>query len=160
MVSILLVEQGSPAELAGLKRGDIVNAINGTVMNTGNFSSVYGELANETATLSLVSESDGVLTPIEDITMTKAVVRANPVHYSKIFNDVGGKKVGYLLYNQFSDSYNDELNAVFADFKAAAIDELVLDLRFNGGGSGLATTYLGSMIYAQAGNGVMYENEL
>ncbi|WKK64555.1 S41 family peptidase [Lutimonas zeaxanthinifaciens] len=159
VVSILLVEQNSPAELAGLKRGDIVNAINGTVMNTGNFNSVYGQLANETATLSLVSESEGVLTPTEDITMTKAVVSANPVHYYKIFNDIGGKKVGYLLYNQFSDSYNDELNAVFAEFKAAGIDELVLDLRFNSGGSGEATTYLGSMIYAQAGTGIMYETK-
>ncbi|UCE92732.1 MAG: peptidase S41, partial [Flavobacteriaceae bacterium] len=159
VISILLVEQGSPAELAGLKRGDIVNAINGTVMNTGNFNAVYGQLANETATLSLVSEDNGVLTPVEDITMTKAVVSANPVHFYKIFNDIGGKKVGYLLYNQFSDSYNDELNAVFADFKASGIDELVLDLRFNSGGSGLATTYLGSMIYAQAGNGIMYETK-
>ncbi|MGI9532502.1 S41 family peptidase [Lutimonas sp.] len=159
VIAILLVEKNSPAEGAGLKRGNIVNAINGTVLNENNLESAFSGLSNETVTLSLVTEDNGVLTDAGDITMTRALVAANPVHYHKIFTDIGGKKVGYLLYNSFADSYNDELNAVFADFKSEGIDELVLDLRFNGGGSGLATTYLASMIYAQSGNGVFYETK-
>ena len=159
VIAILLVEQNSPAEAAGLKRGDIVNAINGTVLNEGNLESAFAGLSNETVTLSLATEDNGVLTAAGDITMTRALVAANPVHYHKIFTDIGGKKVGYLLYNSFADSYNDELNAVFASFKSEGINELVIDLRFNGGGSGLATIYLASMIYAQAGNGVFYQDK-
>ena len=159
VVAILLVEQNSPAELAGIKRGDIVNAINGTILNTANIDAAFSGLANETVTLSFVSENDGVLTQLGDKTMTKAVVAANPVHFQKIFTNIGGKKVGYLLYNSFADSFNAEMNAAFATFKNEGINELVIDLRFNGGGSGLATTYLASMIYAQAGNGIFYETK-
>ena len=44
-----------------------------------------------------------------------------------------------------------ELNAAFAFFKGEGIDELILDLRLNGGGSVSTTSYLASMIYANAG---------
>ena len=159
VIAILLVENGSPADLAGMKRGDIVNAINGTVLNTGTVDAAFAGLSNETVTLSFVSENDGVFTQLDDKTMTKAVVIANPVHVQKIFNDIGGKKVGYLLYNSFDDSWNDELNEAFAFFKAEGINELVLDFRFNGGGSGLATNYLASMIYGQGGTGLFYETK-
>ncbi len=159
VMSIRLVEPDSPAGQAGMKRGDIVNAINGIVLNENNVNEAYAGLSNETSTLSFVTEKDGVLTSVGDKTMTRALVASNPVHYQKVFDNIGGKKVGYLVYNQFSDSFNDELNAAFAVFKNNGINELVLDLRFNGGGSGLATTYLGSMIYAQAGSGLMYETK-
>lgn len=159
VMAILLVEQNSPAEGIGMKRGDIVNAIDGTFLNENNLESAFANLSNETVTLSFVSEDEGLLTQLDDKTMTRAVVASNPVHFQKIFNDIGGKKVGYLLYNSFADSFNDELNAAFAIFKSEGIDELVIDLRFNGGGSGLATTYLASMIYAQSGNGVFYETK-
>lgn len=159
ILSILLVEPGSPADDIGMKRGDIVNGIDGTQLTESNLNSVYGNLSNETVTLSFVAEDNGTITQLEDKTMTRRLVASNPVYFNKVFDNIGGKKVGYLVYNQFSDSFNDELNAVFGSFKSEGIEELVLDLRFNGGGSGLATTYLGSMIYAQAGTDVMYETK-
>ncbi len=159
VISIRLVEPDSPAGQAGMKRGDIINAINGVVLNEDNVNTAFAGLSNETVTLSFVSEKDGVLTSLGDKTMTRALVASNHVHFQKVFDNIGGKKVGYLVYNQFSDSFNDELNAAFAVFKNEGITELVLDLRFNGGGSGLATTYLGSMIYAQAETGLMYETK-
>ena len=94
-----------------------MNAINGTVLTEGNLESAFAGLSNETVTLSLATEDNGVLTAAGDITMTRALVAANPVHYHKIFTDIGGKKVGYLLYNSFADSYNDELNAAFCSFQ-------------------------------------------
>ena len=114
-------------------------------------------MSNETVTLSFVDEEDGKFTQLEDKTMTRALVAANPVHLTKIFDNIGGKKVGYLVYNQFSGSFNDELNDAFADFKSAGIEELVLDLRFNGGGSVLTSSLLASMIYRAAGTGVFAE---
>jgi C-terminal processing protease CtpA/Prc len=59
--------------------------------------------------------------------------------------------VGYLVYNSFRSSYNDELNTAFAYFKNEGIQELVLDLRLNGGGSVLTSAYLASMINSVAG---------
>jgi len=62
-----------------------------------------------------------------------------------------GEKVGYLVYNGFRSSYNDELNTAFATLKAEGVNELILDLRINGGGSVATSSYLASMIYANAG---------
>jgi len=151
ILSILMVEAGSPADQANMKRGDIVYRINGTTLTTDNIDAQYGNLSNETVSLSFATEQDGDLMQLEDKTMTRALVVSNPVHFKKIFDNIGGKKVGYLVYNQFSSSFNDELNTAFADFKASGINELVLDLRFNGGGSVLTSSYLASMIYSNAG---------
>ena len=53
------------------------------------------------------------------------------------------------MYNRFSGSYDDQLNAVFADFKSEGISDLILDLRYNPGGFGYVAQYLGSMITGQ-----------
>lgn len=153
VILVAMVEPNSPAGEAQMKRGDLISGINGTVLNTSNYSSAYTDLSNETVTLSFVDEQDGKFTQLEDKTMTRALVAANPIHFTKVFNNIGGKKVGYLVYNQFSGSFNDELNQAFADFNAAGVEEFVLDLRFNGGGSVLTSSLLASMIYKPAGRG-------
>ena len=145
------VANNSPADNAGIKRGDIVNAIDGITINASNFNDVIGRLNNETIKLSFVSENGGTLTFIEDKTITAIVLSENPVFLEKIFNDIAGKKVGYLVYNGFRTSYNDELNDAFLFFKNENVDELILDLRLNGGGSVSTSAYLSSMIYANAG---------
>ncbi|MEQ3499119.1 S41 family peptidase [Tenacibaculum sp. SSH1-16] len=143
------VSKGSPADLAGFKRGDIINAINGTVMTVSNYETVLDGYYQETSEFSF-TEKDGK-TLKEKKTITQAVVSDNPVHLTKIFDNINGKKVGYLLYNGFRSSYNDELNAAFGELKSAGIQELVLDLRINGGGSVQTSAYLASMIHAEAG---------
>ena len=151
------VAPNSPASDAGIKRGDIINALNGTILNENNYSNTVNELYNDTLTLSFVSENAGILAPIEDKTITAIVLSQDPVYFKTIFNDINGKKVGYLVYNSFRSSYNDELNAAFSYFQGEGIDELILDLRLNGGGSVLTSTYLASMIYSYAGNDVFAE---
>jgi C-terminal processing protease CtpA/Prc len=157
VILVAMVEPNSPAGEAQMKRGDLISGINGTVLNTSNYSSTYTQLSNETVTFSFVDEQDGEFIQLEDKTMTRALVAANPIHFTKVFDNIGGKKVGYLVYNQFSGSYNDELNEAFAEFKAAGVEEFVLDLRFNGGGSVLTSALLASMIYDAAGTGVFAE---
>ncbi|MDO9037539.1 MAG: S41 family peptidase [Lutibacter sp.] len=146
--NVRYVAPNSPADIAGIKRGDIINALDGVIMNAGNYSSVVSKLSNETVTFSIVTEN-GVL--IANKTITAIVISEDPVYFKKVFNDINGKKVGYLVYNSFRSSYNDELNAAFAYFKNEGIQELVLDLRLNGGGSVETTAYLASMINASAG---------
>lgn len=154
IIYVRYVADNSPASAANIQRGAIFNAINGTTLNTSNFENIAGDLDKETVKLSFVTESGGVLTPKEDKTITAAVLYENPVYLKKTFEDVAGKKVGYLVYNGFRTSYNDELNDAFAYFKNENINELVLDLRLNGGGSVGTSAYLASMIYADAGTGI------
>ena len=153
IIYVRYVAPNSPANNADIKRGDIINAINGTILKASNISTATEDLRNETVTLSFVSESNNILTPLEDKTINATVITENPVHFIKIFNNIGGKKVGYLVYNGFRSSYNDELNEAFATLKAEGVNELILDLRLNGGGSVLTSAYLASMIYSNADTG-------
>jgi C-terminal processing protease CtpA/Prc len=140
------VSNNSPAFDAGIKRGDIINAIDGVVLTENNYNNTVSKLSNDTVTLSFVSENNGTLTSVGDKTITAVEVSDNPVYLSKIFDNINGRKVGYLVYNGFRSSYNDELNTAFADFKAAGVNEFILDLRLNGGGSVATSSYLASMI--------------
>ena len=150
VIYVRYVSQNSPASVAGISRGDIVNAINGTVLTTSTYSDAINGLYQESVTLSFVSENNGLLTTIEDKTITAEVISENPIHFTKVFDDIDGKKVGYLVYNSFRSSYNDELNDAFALFQSENISELILDLRLNGGGSVETSAFLASMIYANA----------
>lgn len=151
IIFVKYVANDSPASNANIKRGDIINALDGIQLNASNFSDLSNKLFSDMVTLSFVTENNGVLTPMADKTITANIVSENPVHLTKIFNDIDGKKVGYLVYNRFANSFNDELNAAFLTLKNENIDELILDLRLNGGGSVATSSYLASMIYADAG---------
>lgn len=148
VIYVRYVSPNSPADKAGIKRGDLINAIDGIVMTETNYRTATAKLSNETVTFSIV-ENDGK-TKKEDKTITSAVVSDNPIYLTKVFENINGKKVGYLVYNGFRSSYNDELNAAFGELKSAGIDELILDLRINGGGSVETSAYLASMIKASA----------
>ena len=80
-----------------------------------------------------------------EINLSKEQLQENPVAITKVF-DEGSKKIGYLLYNQFANSFDGELNASFGVFKDNNITDLIIDLRYNGGGSVRTATYLASMI--------------
>lgn len=142
------VTKNSPADEAGFKRGDIINGLNGMAITVANFSSVMAELSNDVVKFSFVEIEDDQFTQLDDKTITKAEVTNEPVYLYKVFENVAGKKVGYLVYTGFRFSYHSELNEAFAFFKSEGIDELVLDLRFNGGGAVITSAYLSSMIYA------------
>jgi C-terminal processing protease CtpA/Prc len=144
------VAKNSPASQAGIERGAIFNAINGAVVTDSNYDNVIGGLYEDTVTLSFVSESGGVLTSVGNKTLTAVELSEDPVYLTKVFDNINGKKVGYLVYNGFRSSYNDELNDAFALFKSAGISELILDLRINGGGSVETSAFLASMIYKNA----------
>ena len=151
IIYVRYVAPNSPADLAGIKRGDIIHGIDGTVLNQDNYSTITNNFSNESIMLTFVSENNGEFTDLGDKTITTAQVSDNPVHLKKVFNDIDGKKVGYLVYNQFGFTTHTELNDAFAFFIGEGISELILDLRLNGGGFVITATYLASMLNKNAG---------
>jgi len=146
---ILYVKPNTDAERIGLKRGDVFTKVNGVAVTPTNLRSLLS--GSETSvTISFHDMETGVTT---DKTVRKEMNYAeNPVFFDNIY-EVGGHKIGYLVYNFFAsgptsndNSYDRELNEVFGRFKGAGITELVLDLRYNNGGSMNSATLLGSMI--------------
>ena len=139
---------GSDAEAKGIQRGDIFYAVDGTQLTEQNY---YGLLftGSETFTLGMANLIDGTLTPNgEQVTITKTEISENPVYSVKVFNE-GSRIIGYLMYNGFYSGYDGQLNAAFGELAAAGVTDLVLDLRYNSGGSVRTATYLASMITGQ-----------
>ena len=150
---VLYVEHGSPAEKAGLKRGDIFYSVNGQNLTIANYSDLlYGTATSQA--YGIATLQNGALTNTSQTKTASAVtLQTDPVYLDSVytFND---KKIGYLVYNEFiagpynstTETYNQELDNVFTKFKARGINELVVDLRYNPGGGGDVATNLASLI--------------
>ncbi|WP_339920882.1 S41 family peptidase [uncultured Flavobacterium sp.] len=137
---------GSDAATKDIKRGAIFYGINGTQLTISNYQSL---LANDTFTLNLADYNSGAITPNnKTVALTKTVVSENPILINKVITN-GTHKIGYLLYNGFYADYDNQLNDAFGTLKSQGITDLVLDLRYNGGGSVLSATRLASMITGQ-----------
>lgn len=134
----------SPADQAGIQRGDVFYKVNGTNINTSNYQQLLFDRAFYTLSFGEFNQ-DGQIIPTEDISLTSVTVSENPVFIHKTI-DYEGDKIGYLSYNQFIDDYNDSLVNVFQQFKSDGIQDLVLDLRYNPGGSMNTAILLSSMI--------------
>lgn len=150
------VSPGTSAEEQGVKRGDIFTKIDGEQMTTSNYGAL---LAPESFTISLASIEENTISETgEEVTLTKAVYNSNPVYIARTL-DVDGKKVGYLMYNSFTHDYDEQLNDAFAQFKSDNIEELVLDLRYNSGGSVRTATDLAAMITGQFAGEIFLKEE-
>ncbi len=137
---------GTSADTKGIKRGDVFNTIDGQQLTDSNYNNL---MAPETYTIGLATLNSSSVTPTGvSVTLTKQAYTTNPVLVSKTL-DVDGKKIGYLFYTSFTSDFDPQLNAAFGEFQAAGVTELVLDLRYNGGGSVRTATDLASMITGQ-----------
>ena len=85
------------------------------------------------------------------VDLYKVSLEKNPIFHSDIIENSDGKS-GYLLYNQFTSTFDDELTEVFANFKSNNIDNLILDLRYNSGGSINSAILISSLITGQFTN--------
>ncbi|MDT0649195.1 S41 family peptidase [Autumnicola edwardsiae] len=137
---------GTSAADAGLTRGTIFTEIDGQKMTLNNFQEL---MEAESFSIKIAKIEDGYLQPSDErVTLENFSYTSNPVQLVKTL-DVEGKKVGYLMYNSFIADFDEELNAAFAQLKSEGVTDLVLDLRYNGGGSVESAIDLASMITGQ-----------
>ncbi len=141
---ITYVSTDSPANTAGLKRGNWIMKVGGSQITSSNKSTILksgnavtltmGSLKSATATSTgayLVEGNDSTLS-----LPASTSISDNPVRYITITS--GSKKIAYLYYGSFkpgaSDEYNNELRKAFASFSSEGVTDFVLDLRYNAGG--------------------------
>jgi hypothetical protein len=130
---IHLVRIGSPA-YKKLFRGDEIIAVNGEEVSDTNIRAASQDL-NTASTFTVLREGSSI-----DITVT-------PKEYSYRVTEgevlsQGSKKIGYMRFDAFTESSVSEIESLFNTFSSAHIDELVIDLRYNGGGSVDTTSVL------------------
>ncbi len=112
--SISYVLKGSAAEAAGLKRGDFIYKVDGKQITVSNYQSI---LQNQTLSIELANYANGVYTATgKPFSITKTTLQTIPILKDTVI-EWAGKKVGYLNYIQFLNSFDDSLRAVFNRFK-------------------------------------------
>lgn len=150
VAQIRYIKPDSPAEEAGLARGDIITHINGEQMTLSNYSTlIYDIYEDHTITYRPFSVENQTFGDAETVSLSVVEYAEDPNFLSKVI-ETNGHTVGYYMYNFFSsgtdDVYDDEMDAVFASFQAEGITDLVLDLRYNSGGSETSAINLASNI--------------
>lgn len=143
---VLQVFPESPASEAGLARGSLITAIGG----------------RRTADLIAANQVDSALGPAEEgfavdmefadragvfrrATMAKRVVTIPTVSLTRVY-EAQGRRVGYIFFRNFVEPSFAALDAAFAELTAARVDDLVLDLRYNGGGLVTVAQHLASLV--------------
>jgi carboxyl-terminal processing protease len=147
---VKLVYSQSPAGKAGVKRGWKALKVNNVDATRANLTALNTELGKASQTV-IFQKPDGTQ---QTITLNAEAYKSDYVMNPKVFT-INGNNVGYFAFDSFlgetiggktAQSTLNELDKVFADFKSKNVTELVLDLRYNGGGYGLVSSYLGNLI--------------
>lgn len=154
---VTYVYDQSTAGIAGVKRGWIINKINGSQLG---YDQAGINVLNTTFFGTTTSANFEFIKPDKSpatLSLSKTSFSANSVLYRNVIN-TGGKKVGYLVFNQFFGTPSrTELGSAFNYFQSQGINELVVDLRYNPGGSTDTQDTLANLIAPQvADNQKMY----
>ncbi|OKS86343.1 S41 family peptidase [Mucilaginibacter polytrichastri] len=154
------VYAGSPAGNAGIKRGYKITAINTiTSFNSAsstNVQQIIDAYSNSSTITMTLQRPDGTSFTT---TLNAVVYTINPIITNKVIDLGNGKKVGYIVFNSFVTLKNvqTQLDAIFSTFKTSGITDLVVDLRYNGGGYVETAEYIDNLIApASASNSLMY----
>jgi C-terminal processing protease CtpA/Prc len=143
-----VVEPGSPAAKAGLQRGDLLTAVDGIdFVNTSSTDGVasinaglFPDNAGETHRLTIQRGSTSF-----DVSLVSSVVASASVKNAKVIDTPTGK-VAYLTFDDHNAVAEKQLVDAFTMFKSQGVNDLVLDMRYNGGGLLYIAAELGYMI--------------
>lgn len=148
---IIYVLKDSPAEQAGLKRGNWIIGVNG---GSGSIQEYEILESGGSVSFQLAEYNGKTFIPTEVVTVDASrLVEDTPFLKDSIYT-YGNTRIGYLMYNHFAsgpDSYTDTsydlyLQQLFAKFKSQNVNEFVLDLRYNGGGLTSSARLLTSLL--------------
>jgi C-terminal peptidase prc len=145
-VRVLQVFPDSPASEAGLSRGARILAIDGRpvpeLIASGAIDGAFGPPDAGVASTIVFATPAGEQ---RDARMTKRAVTIPTVSLTHVY-EFGGRRIGYIFFRNFVRPSNDALDAAFAELTAANVEDLVLDLRYNGGGLVSVARHLASLI--------------
>ena len=142
------VYPGSPAAVAGVKRGDVITMIEGKFIDSSNYVGHFNNIqSNGVATLNLTLKRRSDSGVEYTAALERGLYNETPIaHYDVIDIEGYDKRIGYLCYLGFESEYNDELSDVLNYLASEGVGELILDLRCNGGGALSSALLLSSAI--------------
>jgi hypothetical protein len=153
------VERSSPAGIAGIQRGWRITKINNsTNITTANASFIIDAVYNSTSASFSFQKPDGSSV---DLTLAGAPYQEHPVFLDSVYT-AGTKKIGYLVFNSFlgdTIEIKNEFQRVFGKFAAQNVDEVAVDLRYNGGGYVDLSQKLANYLVNASANGQLMMRE-
>lgn len=146
-IKITHVYHNSPFGRFGVERGWIVESINGYTVNE--LDEVNSALSSDAQVEFSLISSEGLA---QNLTAAKEAIQINTVLYSTIY-EYNAHKVGYVVFDSFLETSKDELNKVFKILSDQNISDLIIDLRYNGGGLNSIAELLIGMVGGDKVNG-------
>ncbi len=157
---VRLVEPNAPAGQAGIHRGWRIMSINGNSnITTGNASFIIDAVYNSTNSSFTFQKPDG---NSATITLQAGNYTEKPVYLDTVYN-YGDKKIGYLVFNSFLgniNSINAEFQRVFNHFANQQVTDVVVDLRYNGGGYVALAEQLSNYLVKPSANGKLMMTQM
>jgi len=151
----------SPANMVGgFERGQTVLRIGGVtiadIIAAQGVAGINAELANDTVVFQ-VQELDGTVQA--PVSVTKAIVTIDPVPQWEIIDmGAGTPPVGYIEFVTFISTANPKLETVFSSFIAAGVEDVIIDMRYNGGGLVSTANLLGNYLGGFDNDGQIFSN--
>lgn len=150
---VRLVEEASPAGKAGIKRGwKFVKVAGSTDINSGNVDFLVDKIYKSASTDFTFEKPDSSTV---NITLQSATYQENPVILDSIYTE-GARKAGYIVFNSFlgdTSMVMNELSNVFNRFATAGVTDVIVDLRYNGGGYVSVSEALANFLIRSTANG-------
>ena len=154
------VYPSSPAAIAGLKRGDVIKKVNGQNITASNYETQFYAIQTPSAkSISVGREDVGAdgKSVITNFDLAASYYHPTPVAYCDMLQEnvengfiFGDKKIGYISYMSFDGDYDDELISGLARLERAGATDIIIDLRNNGGGAVMSSSYFASMLLPES----------
>jgi carboxyl-terminal processing protease len=146
-------KKNSPAANAGLKRGDVIFQINGTILTVSNYRALISAIDKpHSVTFRRFDEAGLNFVPQPTINLEPVVLAENPNFLDTVYT-IGNHKIGYVVYHFFAPGidedpkkYDAQMENIFGKFKAQGINHLIVDFRYNSGGYVSSAVNLASLI--------------
>lgn len=149
------VFEGSPAHEAGLTRGTAIVEINGQTIATLAAANAVDTALGPAIVGTQVELTVDTAAGRRLVRLTKRLVTIPTVSSTRVL-DVDGRRVGYLNFRNFVQPSYAALDAAFNTFRTAGVSDVVLDLRYNGGGLVDVAVHLASLVGGALTNGQLF----
>ncbi len=155
---VTYVQPNSPAAAQNMQRGTRIIGINGAAIET---------LSRDTQIAALYPDKAGVKTMLQvkdngaqntrTIELISSSITSYPVLQNSIITTTTNRKLGYLVFTDHIATAETPLINTMQQFKQSGIDDLVIDLRYNGGGYLYIAREVASMIAGSKAQGRVFE---
>lgn len=155
---VLYVEPGSPADIAGLKRGTWISAVGGKALTLSTSNLLSFGNGTEVVTEYIDSDEENYFWVSSDTLTIPASVDITPaaIPFDSVYS-LREKRIGYLLCNSFhGEGFLEESKRVLSGFRSAEVTDIVIDLRYNNGGSLRNAALLASALVPDASIGTTF----